>query len=103
VFPEGTRSENGELLTFKDGPFRLAAARGVPLVPIAIDGTAAILPKYSKLPHPKGVIRVSVLPAIYPNECRYNAAVLRDKVRADIGRRLQEMRSNAMVITEATH
>ncbi|PWU02849.1 MAG: 1-acyl-sn-glycerol-3-phosphate acyltransferase [Candidatus Melainabacteria bacterium] len=102
IFPEGTRSESGELLTFKDGPFRLATACGVPVVPIAIEGTAAILPKYSKMPHPRGVIRVSVLPAVYPNDYHHNAAALRDAVRADIGRRLKEMRSNGTAALEAS-
>lgn len=34
VSPEGTRSETGELLPFKKGPFRIAMAAGVPIVPI---------------------------------------------------------------------
>jgi 1-acyl-sn-glycerol-3-phosphate acyltransferase len=45
VFPEGTRSRTGELLPFKKGPFVLAIAAGVPLVPVYCAGTFTLLPK----------------------------------------------------------
>jgi 1-acyl-sn-glycerol-3-phosphate acyltransferase len=45
AFPEGTRSRDGHLLPFKKGPFLLALEAGVPLVPVAIHGGPAILPK----------------------------------------------------------
>jgi 1-acyl-sn-glycerol-3-phosphate acyltransferase len=45
IFPEGTRSKDGEVLPFKRGSFSLAMDAGVPLVPLAIRGGGAILPK----------------------------------------------------------
>jgi 1-acyl-sn-glycerol-3-phosphate acyltransferase len=45
VFPEGTRSRTGELQPFKKGPFVLAIAAGVPLVPAYCAGTIALKPK----------------------------------------------------------
>lgn len=45
VFPEGTRSRTGELLPFKNAPFGLAIAAGVPLVPVYVHATFRILPK----------------------------------------------------------
>ncbi len=45
AFPEGTRSTGGGLLPFKKGVFNLALEAGVPLVPFAIRGGAAVLPK----------------------------------------------------------
>ena len=45
IFPEGTRSKDGEVLPFKRGSFSLAMESGVPLVPLAIRGGGAILPK----------------------------------------------------------
>lgn len=45
AFPEGTRSQDGHLLPFKKGAFALAFKAGVPVVPFAIHGGPAILPK----------------------------------------------------------
>jgi 1-acyl-sn-glycerol-3-phosphate acyltransferase len=45
VFPEGTRSETGELLPFKRGAFHLAAQVGYPIVPVSIIGSEKIMPK----------------------------------------------------------
>lgn len=45
IFPEGTRSEKGELGEFKRGGFLLAAKTGVPLVPLAIRGSHRLLPR----------------------------------------------------------
>lgn len=47
LFPEGTRSDTGEILPFKKGPFALAVKAGVPVVPITIEGTRMIMPKNS--------------------------------------------------------
>ena len=46
IFPEGTRSESGELQEFKDGAFRLAVDAGVPIIPLAVHGTKTALRKH---------------------------------------------------------
>ena len=46
IFPEGTRSTTSDLLPFKDGAFRLAIDAGVPILPLALHGTATALPKH---------------------------------------------------------
>lgn len=39
IFPEGTRSKDGEIHNFKAGAFILAKDAGVPILPIVVDGT----------------------------------------------------------------
>lgn len=43
IFPEGTRNPEGRLQEFKTGSFKLASKSGVPVVPIAIEGSSKIL------------------------------------------------------------
>jgi len=45
IFPEGTRSKDGNLQSFKKGGFVLAVESGVPILPIIIHGTYGIMPK----------------------------------------------------------
>jgi 1-acyl-sn-glycerol-3-phosphate acyltransferase len=47
IFPEGTRSPDGKMGTFKDGAFRLALESGAQIIPIAVCGTRKALPKHS--------------------------------------------------------
>ena len=44
IFPEGGRSHTGELAPFQEGAAYIAVRAGVPLVPIALQGTREILP-----------------------------------------------------------
>ena len=45
IYPEGTRSDRGELLPFKKGGFILAIRTQLPVVPITILGSGGVLPK----------------------------------------------------------
>jgi len=47
IFPEGTRSDNGKIGSFKKGGFVLAVDASVPVVPIIIHGTFQVMPKHS--------------------------------------------------------
>jgi 1-acyl-sn-glycerol-3-phosphate acyltransferase len=46
IFPEGTRSIDTEISSFKRGAFQLAISAGVPILQVLIDGTGGILPKH---------------------------------------------------------
>jgi 1-acyl-sn-glycerol-3-phosphate acyltransferase len=52
VAPEGTRSPTGQLLPFKRGAFLMAIAAEVPVIPIAIRGGRAAMPKGSAIVRP---------------------------------------------------
>jgi 1-acyl-sn-glycerol-3-phosphate acyltransferase len=60
VFPEGTRGHEYPLRPFKKGPFVLAIAAGVPIVPIIVHGTIEIMPRHSLWVHP-GTIDIHLL------------------------------------------
>lgn len=44
VFPEGTRTHDGNILPFKPGVFRLARELGAKIIPVGIAGTGGALP-----------------------------------------------------------
>jgi 1-acyl-sn-glycerol-3-phosphate acyltransferase len=52
LYPEGTRSCNGEIKTFKRGAGLFVADLGVPVVPAHIEGTHSILAKGKSMPRP---------------------------------------------------
>ena len=47
IFPEGTRSKDGRIKSFKKGGFVMAVDSGVPIVPVIIRGTWPIMAKSS--------------------------------------------------------
>ena len=52
LFPEGTRSRDGEIQTFKRGAGLFAVDLGVPIVPAHIDGAHNVLAKGNLMPRP---------------------------------------------------
>lgn len=69
VFPEGTRSLNGELLPFKKGSFKIPAKIKCPIVPCYIEGSGSLLKKGSLTPL-KGCVSVYLGKAIDPNQIK---------------------------------
>jgi 1-acyl-sn-glycerol-3-phosphate acyltransferase len=63
IFPEGTRSRDGAVHTFKSGAFRIAKADRVPVVPCVIEGTERMMRPGSIWIYPAEV-SLTVLPAI---------------------------------------
>lgn len=91
VFPEGTRSKDGELKSFYRGAFWIAARAGVPVVPIVVEGTGSILAKGTIGIRPRPVI-VRVLEPIYPAEAAHDDRTLRDLAHARISEELRKLR-----------
>jgi 1-acyl-sn-glycerol-3-phosphate acyltransferase len=66
AFPEGTRSPDGNIHSFKKGPFILAINSGLSILPVSISGTRKILPK-GKLRLYGGKVKVVIHPPININ------------------------------------
>jgi len=66
MFPEGTRSANGRLRSFKIGAFDLAKRNGVPIQPMVIRGTSDALPKHGFVLQGRHPISVQVLDPVLP-------------------------------------
>jgi 1-acyl-sn-glycerol-3-phosphate acyltransferase len=83
-FPEGTFLRMPGLQAFHMGAFVVAARAGVPVVPVGVQGTRAILRAEQWFPR-RGMVRVTVGAPVRPQGCDWGAAVaLRDAVRAQI-------------------
>ena len=63
-FPEGTRSETGEIGEFQNGAFKLAIREKQPVLPILVGGTINVIPKGSRQFSPKISCRMHVFPAV---------------------------------------
>jgi 1-acyl-sn-glycerol-3-phosphate acyltransferase len=64
LFPEGTRSPDGRLRSFKDGAFKLAHDTGCPVIPVVVSGTGEALPKHGLALRKRMQASVRVLPPI---------------------------------------
>ena len=63
VFPEATRSLDGSLSRFRAGTFMMAIEAGLPVVPVAVDGSRFVMRKGQLMTSP-GHVRVTVLDPI---------------------------------------
>jgi 1-acyl-sn-glycerol-3-phosphate acyltransferase len=99
MFPEGTRSADGSLGAFKEGAFQLAIDAGVPVLPLAIEGTRACRPKGSWW-FGDAQARVRVLEPIAVEGM--GAGALAALARRRIGEALAEMRGVGSEVSEAS-
>ena len=88
VFPEGTRSKSSRLGEFKTGAFKLALQTGVPIVPVALDGTYKLLEQQGWLLRP-ATIQVRIAPPVLPVKDT-DPRELTAKIRQIIAENLQE-------------
>lgn len=83
VFPEGTRSTDGQVAPFRSGALRLARDLGVPLVPVGLSGTERILPKAGALRPLGATVRIGTpvhgeaLAALTADDLRERVCALR--------------------------
>jgi 1-acyl-sn-glycerol-3-phosphate acyltransferase len=88
-FPEGTRSPDGEMHELKSGIALLARRAGVPVVPVAIDGTFGCWPRQRKLPRP-GRIRIVVGEPV-----RYGPRTRKGEILSDLTARMGALKARA--------
>ena len=67
IFPEGTRSKDGNMIPFKEGSMKMASKTGCPIIPIAITKSAQIWEAHLPYIRPAHVI-VEYGEPIYPKE-----------------------------------
>ena len=64
IFPEGTRSNDGVLLPFKRGAFKLAIELGLPILPVSLINTRKIMPNKTMDIFP-GKVEMVIHPGIH--------------------------------------
>jgi 1-acyl-sn-glycerol-3-phosphate acyltransferase len=77
IFPEGGRSTDGTLGTFKLGAFRLAVRVGAPVLPVTIDGGFEAWPPHRALPR-RGRLTITYHPVLRPDPAAHPRAAARD-------------------------
>jgi 1-acyl-sn-glycerol-3-phosphate acyltransferase len=84
-FPEGTRSPDGSVLPFNDGPFQLAIREQVPILPLAVCGSGRALPRDTWMFGTTQTITLKILPAVPVDGFTIKeTGNLRDRVRQQI-------------------
>jgi 1-acyl-sn-glycerol-3-phosphate acyltransferase len=86
VFPEGTRGTDYSVRQFKKGPFVLAVAAGVPIVPMIVHGTMDVMRKHEMIVRP-GRVDVHLLEPIPTAGLDYDD---RDELMAKVRERMAD-------------
>jgi 1-acyl-sn-glycerol-3-phosphate acyltransferase len=94
MFPEGTRSLDGEIKPFKHGAFTLACELGIEVVPMVVEGTRDALPKHGLMLEHKWAlpVHVRVLPPMRAEDGESVTAFM-DRVRRHMVDELATMRA----------
>jgi 1-acyl-sn-glycerol-3-phosphate acyltransferase len=94
IFPEGTRSLDGNIGEFKKGGFLLAHDAGVQIIPVVLNGTWSIMSKDSVKITP-GNVTLSILPSVNVSDyLKTEKTRLVEDVREKI---VREFESNKML------
>lgn len=95
LFPEGTRSLDGNLQSFKLGAFQLACNARVPITPIVLNGTFEALPKSGWIFKNKTPVHMEmyVLPPIDPSVADFNPSKLSSLIHEIMEQELGRLRA----------
>ncbi|MBO5832480.1 MAG: 1-acyl-sn-glycerol-3-phosphate acyltransferase [Alistipes sp.] len=94
IFPEGTRSKDGEIHNFKAGAFILAKDAGVPILPIVLDGTNTMV-RDGWLVNWRNKITIRILPPVSAEDVvNRDIKDVMTEVRENMVETLAEIRKN---------
>jgi 1-acyl-sn-glycerol-3-phosphate acyltransferase len=94
-FPEGTRSPDGRVLPFNEGPFHLAVREQVPILPLVVEGSGAALPRNTWFFGKTQDIHLRILEAVSVDGWTLKQVpALRDAVRQRIVDELDRLRGH---------
>jgi len=97
IFPEGTRTQDGNLLPFKNGAFKLAKRYNFNILPIVLEGGYQAMPRGSWKVAVRQNFKLSVLDPINVNEFD-SIKELKSTVYSLIGEELAALRTNEQTI-----
>ena len=86
IFPEGTRTRDGQLGEFKQIFAILSKELKIPVVPVAIKGAFNVLPRGSRFPKLFRNITVDFLKPVYPEKKSYNQIIesVKNAIQAEL-------------------
>ena len=94
IFPEGTRSKDGEIHRFKAGAFQLARETGVELLPIVMEGSRTVMHPHSFRWNWTNRIALRILDPVSVEEIRSTeTAELMETTRTRMAAALAELRA----------
>jgi 1-acyl-sn-glycerol-3-phosphate acyltransferase len=103
LFPEGTRSADGQLQSFRDGAFKLAIDCNVELVPIVINGTHEVFGKGAQQINFRKRMDINILPPVDPSQFDRSSGKMRAFVHKLMADELARMRGQTPADTESDH
>lgn len=98
LFPEGTRTPDGEVHAVKPGFCAVARRSGVPILPVAIDGSFDAWPRWHRLPR-RAVIHVQFGEPIGPEAI---ARMNDDELASEVERRIRACHAQARLGRQRT-
>ena len=87
IYPEGTRSKDGEISEFNNGSFRSAVTTGTSILPVVVDGAFDALPSTAMTVKGFHKLKVSILPPI---------EVEKGESKGELARKCQDLMSEEL-------
>ncbi len=101
MFPEGTRTETGDMIPFRAGCFNLALDLNVPIIPVVIYGTYEVFPKGRNELRMFQPIHAKVLPPMMPNDYEGKPGKMKDDAAKMMSETLAQLRAQHRIGTTA--